>query len=214
MIVSSTTIVSALWDNVLKNVCENSSEPGGWRMASKPKPSEFFKNFEIKTNSEKDAKQQKDPENTSVSNELRSSEDQNEISGPPEKKSRKSYSFVQKAEFMDLYFKETADDPNLTMSLFAKDKEVDKGMFSKWLKEKDVIFQKAANVKICYLTKGRSSNKHGKTYAELYNEFVKKRNKGHKLSFKWIFITGKKISKKLSAPTFTQSAAKSFEKFY
>ena len=69
-------------------------------------------------------------------------------------------------------------------------------------------------MKICYLTKGYSKKIHRKTWAELYNQFVEKRRKGYKISFKWFYITGKKIAKRTSAPTFTKWAAQSFILFY
>ena len=137
---------------------------------------------------------------------------------PAQKKSRKgprkSYSYFKKAEILDKYYKTLADDPNLSLSTFGKEIGIDKAMVFRWIQDKDSIFQKASDDKVCHLKKGRGSTKHLKTYPKLYQEFINMRERGQKVSFNWFWIKGKIIAKDIQAPTFTRSATQAFLKHY
>ena len=50
---------------------------------------------------------------------------------PPPKKSRKSYSFVEKADFIDKFLHEQSYDHGLSQNVFAESIGVDKSMLSR-----------------------------------------------------------------------------------
>ena len=129
---------------------------------------------------------------------------------PPNKKPRKSYSYLQKAEILEKYLTEKSQDPYLSLSVFGSEFGIVKSMLLRWIQDKENIFQKASMDKVCNLKKGRNSNKHEKTFPRLYAEFIRVRDKGHKVSFAWIWIKGKKIAADIQGPMFTKSAAQAF----
>ena len=137
-----------------------------------------------------------------------------EIKAPKEKKSRKSYTYIPKAEILDQFFKEKAHDNCLSLSVFGEEVGVNKSMLTRWIQDKDNIFQNASQDKLCYLKKGRGSTKHLKTFPKLYEAFIKMRDNGHKVSFNWFWIKGKIVAKKIGAPLFTRRATQSFIAHY
>ena len=56
----------------------------------------------------------------------------------------------------------------------------------------------------------KKNPKHAKTHQHLYSEFSKMRKMGRKISFLWIFITGRKLAIKHSQPQFTKWATQRF----
>ena len=103
---------------------------------------------------------------------------------------------------------------NMSLSEFGSEVDISKSMVFRWINDKDEIFQKASQDKICHLKKGRPSTKHLKTFPKLYQAFLKMRENGQKVSFLWFWIKGKKIAKEIEAPLFTRSAAQAFVKKY
>ena len=133
---------------------------------------------------------------------------------PPIKKSRKSYDYIQKAETIDKYFAEKERDRNISYSAFAEQAGVSKSMLIRWVQEKNAIYQKASEEKVCHFKKGRVSNRHEKTHPLLYKEFMKMRQTGRKISFLWMWITGRKMAKSIEAPPYTKKAVQQFLKKY
>ena len=56
-----------------------------------------------------------------------------EIKAPKEKKSRKSYTYIRKAEILDQFFKEKAHDNCLSLSVFGEEVGVNKSMLTRWI---------------------------------------------------------------------------------
>ena len=89
-------------------------------------------------------------------------------------------------------------------------------MVMKWVKKREIYLRKA--LEGCVLKKLRlnpnKNPRHAETHKYLHEEFIQKRKKGKKVSFMWLFITGKKIAIKYSLPTFTRKGVEMFtEKF-
>jgi len=129
------------------------------------------------------------------------------------KKSRKSYTVLQKAEVVDDYFAKKADDGRLSLAVYAKQIGVSKSMLSRWIQDKD-IFQKAIEDQNCHFRKGSVSIKHSMTFPLLHEEFVKMRQTGRNISLDWFWHKGRKIAKEIEAPQFTKSAVRLFLKKY
>ena len=142
-----------------------------------------------------------------ISSESSSDKEPKMAQEPPKKKTRKSYSYLHKAEILEKYFRELAQYKHLHLSDVGNEVGINKSMLLRWIQDKDDIFLKASQDKICHLKKGRGSTKHQKTFPRLYTEFMKMRERGQKVSFLWFWIKGKKIAKEIEAPMFTRSAA-------
>ena len=59
------------------------------------------------------------------------------------KKNRKSYSLAKKAEIIDRFFISKAQNKNLSLTAYAEEVGVEKSMISKWIQDKNKIFEKA-----------------------------------------------------------------------
>ena len=85
----------------------------------------------------------------------------------PQKKSRKSYSFIEKASVLLKYLEEIQHDPELSISVFAQENKISKSMLHRWIEAKELILKKAYEG--CILKKYRpipkKNPKHAKTHA-------------------------------------------------
>lgn len=130
----------------------------------------------------------------------------------PEKKVRKAYIPQEKANIILKFLEAEQDDPTISYGVFAESEKISKSMLFKWVKDKENILRKAYEG--CILKKHRpipkKNPKHEKTHQLLHAEFLKQRNKGNKISFLWILITGRKLGVKNKLPTFTRKGAVSF----
>ena len=140
--------------------------------------------------------------------------DFSEVKTPPKKKNRNSYTYLKKAEILDQYFFELSNDKNLSLGIFGKSVGISKSMLFRWIEDKKNIFENAADEKVCYLKKGRGSDRHKDTFPILYKQFLEARKNGKKVYFLWFWIKGKKIAEEISAPMFTKSAVQVFIKRY
>ena len=128
------------------------------------------------------------------------------------KKSRKSFSFFEKAEILNKYnelrnglssFRDIAKALNMTRSVLQD-----------WIKKEDDIISKAADETLRHLKKGRPNNRHNATQILLYNDFLKARKTGRKVCFEWCLRKGRKIAEKKGFPFFTSHATQTFIKKY
>ena len=133
---------------------------------------------------------------------------------PPIKKTRKSYSFIDKANVVERFISAKKDDPQISLAVFAEQERISKSMLFDWEKNKIEIFKKASEEKVCYFKKGRVSKRHDQTHPKLYHEFVKSRRNGKKISFDWLWVKGRKIADENGYPAFTKSAVQAFLKKY
>ena len=214
--------VQSFLDEILLNICKNST-PGGWRHAdifSKSKKKEmtaeaieniYFASSNTTSIDQIDSEQK--VSNNEAEN-LDSIDTLEENIRPPLKKTRKSYNFVQKAEILAKFASEQDKDPLLSLSVFAEQADISKSMLSKWLADKNDIFQKSAELKIQHLKKGRESKKHNKTFVKLNSEFLSARDRGRKVSFTWLWVKGRKIARDINEPPFTKKAVERFLKKY
>ena len=119
----------------------------------------------------------------------------------------------EKASIILKFLEAKKVDDNLSYAVFAEMQNIpDPGMLWKWVDDKETILNKAYEG--CTLKKIRSNPnqnpRHANTHKLLYSEFVKKRNIGYKISFLWIWITGRKLAVKHSYPSFTRWGAEQF----
>ena len=133
-----------------------------------------------------------------------------EILRKPAKKPRKFYNCQVKANIIMKLLDAQAEDKNLSAAVFAETENISKSMLSKWLKEKDMILTKAYEGCILKKFRPKIKSKHIQTFELLHKEFLKQRNIGHKISFLWMFITGRKIAKRISMPIFTRRQTQNF----
>ena len=99
----------------------------------------------------------------------------------PKKKTRTAYSFTFKAQVVEKYLTEKANDNNVTQVVIADGVAIQKWDISKWLKQKDYIYQMASEEKLSQLKKGYKSKRHQKTFPLLYQEFLNMRKTGRKV---------------------------------
>ena len=128
------------------------------------------------------------------------------------KKSRESYSFIEKAEILDK-FHELSHGVSSFRDI-AKTLNIPRRNLQRWINEKDEIVRKAADETLRNLRKGRPNNRHNSTQHLLYNEFIKRRKTGRKVDLDWCLRIGQKIAEKKGLPFFTKYAAEAFIKKY
>ena len=129
------------------------------------------------------------------------------------KKERKSYTCQEKAGIILRFLEAKQNDPDMSYQVFSDLMKIpDRSMLHKWVKNKDSILKLAIGGSVVKKNRPVPKNnpKHAKTHTLLYTEFLKKRNIGKKISFLWIFITGRKIANFQKLPSFTRWAAERF----
>ena len=213
----ATEVVLPILDEILNIVCKNKS--GGWNLAKiftiQPSKKKKLKEMESPCGAKSSKTDEKTSSNVEeTKNHGALSIESYEIPQPPIKKSRKSYDYIKQAEILQKYLSEKAKDPTLSYSTFGEEFGVGEASLSRWMKKKEEIFQKSYDKKICYLKKGRRSDKHDKTFPKLYSQFITARDRGRKVSFNWLRIRGKKIANEIGAPMFTRGAVESFLRKY
>ena len=109
------------------------------------------------------------------------------------------------------YLETKQRDPDMSYQVFSDMMGIkDRSMLHKWVKSKDSILKLAIEGSVVKKNRPVIKSKHAETHKHLYAEFTKKRNIGKKISFLWIFITGRKIAKAKELPSFTKWAAEQF----
>ena len=130
------------------------------------------------------------------------------------KKSRRSYSFQEKATYLSMYFDIIHDDDNASYRVVAEQVGVHYSLLKKWLKMKDEIIAKATDETLASLKKRRPTTKHIAVYPILYKKFKVARKAGKKINFKWLWVKGAQIAAEQKGPTFTSCATQDFLRKY
>ena len=133
---------------------------------------------------------------------------------PPVKRSRKSYSFIDKAKILQRYFEFLEDYGEASYKDMEQELGVPKPVLHRWVQNKKHIFAKATDDTLKHLQKGRKSNKHTATFPYLYQKFRNARKFGKKVNFAWLFVKGKKIAHEKGHPLFTRYSTEVFIRKY
>ena len=134
---------------------------------------------------------------------------------PVKKKTRRSYTFKEKAEVIKRYYEILEQDGDTSYKVMEEILNVPKPLIHKWVtKEKDSIIAKAADETLCYLRKGRPTKRHNATFVLLHKEFLNARNQGKRVNFAWLWVKGRAIAIRENYPKFTRSATQSYLRAY
>ena len=131
---------------------------------------------------------------------------------PPQKRSRKSMSFKEKADILEKY--EDMKSQDYSYRDMQDILGISKSNLQRWVKDRDSIVAKAAEETLANLKKSRRSNRHQMSYPTLHHEFTKARKAGKKVDFRWLLMKGKKIANVKKGPTFTKWATERFLQIY
>ena len=85
---------------------------------------------------------------------------------------------------------------------------IDDSMVCRWVQDRKIIADMAANKHRALLKKNRRARKHDKVFNKLYPVFLDARTKVKKVSYSWLYTKASKISKELNpdAPRLAKSA--------
>ena len=133
---------------------------------------------------------------------------------PEKKKTRKSWSFKEKAEIISKYYEIKEEEGDVSYRVLSEQLGVTKSILNDWVLHREKIYAKAADEKISLLKKGRPAKKHHGVYPLLYKKFKDARSVGKKVNFKWIWFQGMKIAREKNLPTFTHGATQDFNDKY
>ena len=70
---------------------------------------------------------------------------------------------------------------------------INRSMISKWMKDKDKIYELASNSLTKKLLKARPSPKYTQLYHELFKLFKAKRDKGHVVDITWLWSKARRL---------------------
>jgi hypothetical protein len=108
---------------------------------------------------------------------------------------RKTYSYQFRARVMDQWFQALESDPKLTQENFCSELNLAQCSLSKWLNNRNFIFQAAAKSHVDKLAKTFPSR--GAKFPLLENELIRlirlRRDEGRKVSSVWMKVKGKKL---------------------
>lgn len=76
--------------------------------------------------------------------------------------------------------------------------KISQGLISKWLKQKDKIFEEAADAHRKLFKKTRKSVKYRELHQRLWEVFFKARSKGHRINFQWLMTKATTIQRELT----------------
>ena len=129
-----------------------------------------------------------------------------------EKKTRRSYSFKDKAYYLSKYYEIIEEEGDASYRVVAEQLGIHYSLLKKWLKVKDEIIAKAADETLANLKKGRPTTKHNLVFPLLYKKFKDARNVGKKINFKWLWMRGRQIAIEKNSASFTHYATVTFIK--
>jgi len=109
------------------------------------------------------------------------------------KGARKSYLSSQKADVIT----EIQYTKSSQVEISEKYK-ISQSLLSKWVKNKEKIFQEAADSHRKLYKKSRPSTKYKILYHHLWDKFINARSKGHRINFQWLMTKATSIQRELT----------------